>query len=107
KDDDSSLRKTEDSREIGDWSQVLLDLDADGKPTRNLDRNYMLNPWPNLSGLHYQICLGEGATTTIKSDSRGRGAIRYLDFSGGNRVRVDTYLIPMTEISRKAGDKIR
>src|SRR5215467_7632025 len=32
KDNDSSLGKTEDKREIGDWSQLLLDLDADGKP---------------------------------------------------------------------------
>src|SRR6266852_2857615 len=32
-DNDSSLGKTEDNREIGDWSEVMLDLDADGKPT--------------------------------------------------------------------------
>ncbi len=106
-DNDSSLGKTEDNREIGDWSQVMLDLDADAQPTANVDRNYMLNPWPNLSGLRYTICLGEGATTTIKGDSKGKGAIRYMDFAGGTRVRVDTYLIPMEEISRKLGDKIR
>src|SRR5207249_6549054 len=63
KDDDSSLGKTEDNREIGDWSQIMIDLDADAKPTPNVDRNYMLNPWPHLGGLHYQICLGEGAMT--------------------------------------------
>jgi thiol-disulfide isomerase/thioredoxin len=106
-DDDSSLGKTEDNREIGDTSQVLLDLDADGKPTANVDRNYMLNPWPHLAGLHYQICLGGGATTTIKSDSKGRGAVRYVEISGGGKVRVDTYLIPMAEISKAVGDKIR
>ena len=106
-DDDSSLGKTEDNREIGDWSEVMLDLDADGRPTRDVDRNYMLNPWPQAGGLHYTICLGSGSTTGIESDSKGRGAIRYVDFSGGKRVRVDTYLIPMAEISRKVGDKIR
>lgn len=106
-DDDSSLGKTEDNREIGDWSQVMLDLDADGKPTAKVDRNYMLNPWPHLGGLHYSVCLGEGSTTGIESDSKGRGAIRYLDLSEGKRVRVDTYLIPMAEISRQVGDKIR
>src|SRR5215470_10705679 len=75
KDNDSSLGKTEDNREIGDWSNLLLNVDADGQPTPKVDRNYMLNPWPHLGGLHYQICLGGGATTTIKSDSHGRGAI--------------------------------
>src|SRR6266516_3099355 len=106
-DDDSSLGKTEDNREIGDWSEVMLDLDADGKPTAHVDRDYMLNPWPHQGGLHYVICLGERATTGIESDSKGRGAIRYLDFSDGKRVRVDIYLIPLAEISRKAVDKIR
>jgi thiol-disulfide isomerase/thioredoxin len=67
----------------------------------------MLNPWPGLSGMNYDICQGLGSTTGIMSDSKGHGAIRYLDFPGGKRVRVDTYLIPMSEISRKIGDKIR
>src|SRR5260370_26335849 len=107
KDDDSSLGKTEDNREIGDWSEVMIDVDADAKPTPNVDRSYMLNPWPHLGGLHYQICLGRGATTGIQGDSKGRGAIRYLDFSGRQRIRVDTYLIPLAELSRKVGDKIR
>ena len=90
-DDDSSLGKSEEIREIGDWSEVMLDLDADGKATPHVDRDYMLNPWPHLGGLHYQICVGEGAWTGIESDSKGRGAIRYVDFSEGKRVRVDTY----------------
>lgn len=106
-DDDASLGKSEENREIGDWSQVMLDLDADGKPTAKVDRDYMLNPWPHLGGLHYQICLGGGATSGIESDSRGRGAVRYLDVSNGKRVRVDTYLIPLAELSRQVGDKIR
>ena len=106
-DNDSSLGKTEDNREIGDWSQVMLDLDADGKRTPNVDRNYMLNPWPHLPGLRYSICLGENATSGIESDSKGRGAIRYVTVSAGKLVRLDTYLIPMAEISRQVGDKIR
>jgi thiol-disulfide isomerase/thioredoxin len=106
-DNDSSLGKTDDNREIGDWSEVMLDLDADGSPTPNLDRNYMLNPWPNLGGLRYTICLGAQATTGIRGDSKGRGAIRYVEVAGGRRVRVDSYLLPMTEISRKVGDKVR
>ena len=106
-DDDSSLGKSEDNREIGDWSELMLDLDADGKPTAKVDRDYMLNPWPHLGGLHYQICLGKGIFSGIESDSHGRGAIRYLDLSDGKRVRVDTYLIPMVELSKQVGDKIR
>jgi len=58
-DDDSSLGKTEDNREIGDWSQVMLDLDADGKPSAHVDRNYMLNPWPNFSGLGKKVTTPE------------------------------------------------
>jgi thiol-disulfide isomerase/thioredoxin len=107
KDGDSSLGKTEDNREIGDWSQLLLDLDADGKPSPHVDRDYMLNPWPNLSGLRYQVCLGHGATSGIENDSKGRGAIRYVDVGDGKQVRVDTYLIPLGELFRKIGDKIR
>ena len=106
-DDDSSLGKSEENREIGDWSEVMLDLNADGKQTPNVDRDYMLNPWPNFGGLQYQICLGEGARTGILGDSKGQGAIRYLSVSGGRLVRVDTYLIPLSELSRKIGDKIR
>jgi thiol-disulfide isomerase/thioredoxin len=107
KDDDASLGKTEDNREIGDWSEVMLDLDADGKPTAHLDRDYMLNPWPNQPGLCYQICLGKGSTSGINTDSKGRGAIRYVEISGGGKVRVDNYLIPLAEISKQVGDKLR
>jgi len=106
-DNDASLGKTPDNREIGDWSVLMLDLDADGKSTKNVDRDYMLNPWPGMEGLHYQIELGMGSSTGIQSDSKGRGAIRYVNTSDGKQIRVDTYLIPMTEISRHVGDKIR
>lgn len=54
-DDDSCLGKSEENREIGDWSELMLDLDADGKSTREVDRDYMLNPWPSMSGLQYQV----------------------------------------------------
>lgn len=106
-DDDASLGKTIDNREIGDWSVLMLDVDADGKSTPNVDRDYDLNPWPGMEGLHYQIELGLGSTTGIQSDSKGHGAIRYLKMSDGKLVRVDTYLIPLAEISRHVGDKIR
>jgi thiol-disulfide isomerase/thioredoxin len=106
-DDDASLGKTADNREIGDWSCIMLDVDADGKSTPNVDRDYLLNPSPGMGGLYYQIELGLRSTTFIKDDSKGRGAIRYVKTSDEKQIRVDTYLIPLAEISRHAGDKLR
>jgi thiol-disulfide isomerase/thioredoxin len=106
-DDDASLGKTPDNREIGDWSILMLDVDADGKSTPNVDRDYSLNPWPGSEGLHYQIELGPRSTTGIQNDSKGQGAIRYIKTPEGKLVRVDTYLIPLAEISRHVGDKLR
>jgi thiol-disulfide isomerase/thioredoxin len=106
-DDDASLGKTPDNREIGDWSVLMLDVDADGKPTPNVDRDYMLNPSPGMGGLYYQIELGPRSTTFIKGDSKGRGAVRYVKTSDGKLIRVDTYLIPLAEISRHVEDKLR
>lgn len=106
-DDDASLGKTPDNREIGDWSALMLDVDADGKSTPNVDRDYMLNPWPGAEGLHYVIELGLRSSTFLKNDSKGQGAIRYIKTADGKQVRVDTYLIPLAEISRHVGDKLR
>jgi thiol-disulfide isomerase/thioredoxin len=106
-DDDASLGKTDDNREIGDRSNLLLDLDADQKTTARVDRDYSLNPWPHLGGLHYQVWLDENSTSGLESDSKGRGAIRYVKLPDGKCARVDTYLIPLAEISKKVGDKIR
>jgi thiol-disulfide isomerase/thioredoxin len=106
-DDDASLGKTADNREIGDWSVLMLDVNADGKSTPNVDRDYVLNPWPGAEGLHYVIELGLRSSTFIKDDSKGKGAIRYAKTADGKQVRVDTYLIPLAEISRHVGDKLR
>ena len=106
-DDDGSLGKTADNREIGDWSVLMLDLDADGKSTPNLDRDYVLNPYPRMEGLHYVIELGTRNQTGLYSDSKGRGAIRHVKTSDGKLVRVDTYLIPLAEISRHVGDNLQ
>jgi thiol-disulfide isomerase/thioredoxin len=108
-DDDSSLGKRDDNREIGDWSVLLLDLNP-GKDTNSalkMGRDYALNPWPGDEGLHYEIEDGAGGKTGLKDDSRGRGAIRYLNAADGHLVRVDTFLIPLSEIAKNVGDKIR
>ena len=107
KDDDAALGKTTDGRTIGDHSNLMLDVDADGQPSKDVDRTYLLDPWPTMGGMSYQICLGRGATTHIISNTAGRGAIRYLLLPGDRRVRVDSYVIPLTEISRKVTDTIR
>ena len=42
-----------------------------------------------------------------KSDSKGRGAIRYVPLSNGRHVRVDTFVIPLAELNVRVGDTIR
>ena len=107
KDGDGALGKTEDNREIGDNSVLMLDVDGDGEVTAQKDRDYHLNPWPHLNGLHYQVQLGGNATSTLKDDSKGRGAVRYVQTAENKVVRVDTFLIPLEELGVKAGDKVR
>ena len=89
-----------------DSSKLMLDLDANGAATANLDRHYWLNRWPTLKGLSYQVSRSANSRTGMKHDSQGRGAIRYVDVSVGKVVRVDTYLIPLAELSKHVGDTI-
>ncbi|HUG67042.1 MAG TPA: hypothetical protein VMM76_04795, partial [Pirellulaceae bacterium] len=42
-DGDDSIGETQDGRKIGDNSNLNIDANADGKPTPNVDRRYMLN----------------------------------------------------------------
>jgi thiol-disulfide isomerase/thioredoxin len=106
-DDDDSTGKSDDGREIGDWSQIMLDLDADQKNSPEIDRSYALNPWPSLPGLRYTIVVSENGTTALLPDSKGRGAIEYVEDVSGKLSRVDSLLIPLVEIKRQPGDEIR
>lgn len=106
-DGDDQLGKTDDGRAIGDWSNLTIDADADQQDTPQVDRTYSLNPWPKSPGLHYQIALGNRGFTALQSDSAGRGAIEYFNDTDGKRTRVDSFLIPLAEIKRIAGDEIR
>jgi thiol-disulfide isomerase/thioredoxin len=106
KDNDDALGETADGRAIGDNGTLCLDLDADQKNTPKIDRRYTLNPWPQMPGLHYQVCVSENGWTGLQRDSKGRGAIRYLP-AGGGKVRVDSFVIPLEEIGKKPGDKFR
>jgi thiol-disulfide isomerase/thioredoxin len=106
-DGDETLGLTADGRKIGDNSNLIVDVDGDGATTANVDRSYTLNPWPSLPGLRYSTLLGGGRSTGLQGDSKGRGAISYVAVEGGKKVRVDSYLIPLAEIARKPGDKVR
>jgi hypothetical protein len=105
-DDGSSVTQDASGDAVGDYSELMLDLDDDGKVTPNVDRVYRLNQRPYLPGLRYAIWRENGGTSGDRNDSQGRGAIRYVDAAMGQPVRVDTYLIPLPEISKHVGDKI-
>lgn len=104
---DASFGTNRFDQELGDSSVLMLDVNADGEFTTNVDRDYLLNPSPGEDGLYYVIELGLRSNTHIKNDSKGRGVIRYINTADGKTVRVDTYLIPLSEISRRVGDKLR
>lgn len=106
KDGDDTLGETGDGRKIGDTSALCLDVDADQKRTPKVDRDYALNPWPHMPGLHYQVVLSANGWTGLLSDSKGRGAIRYVS-SEGRKVRVDSFVVPLAEIGKKPGENLR
>lgn len=106
-DGNDALGKLSDGREIGDSDMLLIDIDADQRVTSKLDRTYTIDPWPNKRGLYYQIRFGEDSSTTLMDDSQGRGSVQYVPAAGGSKLRVDSFLIPLTELGKKAGDKIR
>ena len=90
-DDADAMRTLANGSQIGDQSSLCLDIAAAGRRTANLDRDY----WLYSSGPWYQVVLGVNSWTTLKPESKGRGAIRYVDTTDRRRVRVDSYLIPL------------
>lgn len=109
-DNSSEPSQLRDGRVLGDHADIVFDLDADEKLTKDVDRIYMLSPWSNFPGLNYSIAKGEDgkwATTGILRDTKGRGAVRYVLTPEGRKIRVDSFLIPLRELNRKVGDKIR
>jgi thiol-disulfide isomerase/thioredoxin len=104
-DGDSTLGRTSDGKEIGDHSVLMLSLQAHGVATPEVDRNYMLNPWPAQPGLRY-VVQKSGGTSGIQGNTEGRGAIRYETLPTGQKVRVDSFLIPLGEISKQVGNRL-
>ncbi len=101
-----TLGKTRDNRDIGNYSDLVIAAATNGKRSFGLDRGYSLNPWLHLPGLYYHIFLEENTTTGLEKDSKGRGCIRYVDICDSQPVRVDSYLIPLSEIARSSGDRV-
>jgi serine/threonine protein kinase len=89
------------------WSNVLLDVDADGKKTPQVDRVYTLYAGPYMRGLLYQFYDNAKGMTGFQSDTTGRGAIRSLVMADGSRVRVDLLVVSLAEIKKRPGDRLR
>lgn len=106
-DNDDAIGESNDGRKIGDWSDLMLDVDGDQQPTPKVDRNYALNPWPASPGLRYTVVLSERSTTGLQSNSRGRGSIQFVEGTDGKRYRVDSFAIPLDEIGKRPGETVR
>jgi thiol-disulfide isomerase/thioredoxin len=106
RDRDQTLGESTDGRAIGDRAYLDIDADADAAITTNVDRRYWLDVLPTRLGLSYQVHQGGGSMTHLRGDSKGRGAIRYVDTGGGAVARVDSFLVPLAEIGRAPGDDL-
>ena len=100
----------------------MISSEDGNKRAPNLDRSYSVNPLRKLTGLYYSVYSGKRkfiqtladgrkvtfeaeATSPLKSDIGGRGKIEYVAVEGARKIRVDTMLIPLSELYRK--DKLR
>ena len=106
-DDDETPGETPDGRKIGDNAALSLDVNGDGRPTADVDRIYYLNPWPSRPGLRDQVAATGGRTTHLGHNSAGRGSINYLPTADGRHVRVDTFVIPLSELGTEPGRAMR
>jgi len=106
-DDDETLGESQDGRPIGDNAALGLDVNADSSYTADVDRIYYLNPWPRRPGLRHQVYGPGGKTTHLRNDSSGRGSISYLPTGDGRRARVDTFVIPLSELGTGPGRELR
>lgn len=98
---------------IGDRSSVTFLLGSNKKRTPHADRVYLINPWPDDLGLNYQILRDPvrsesgvelQAFSVLQRNSLGKGQINHIRTSDGKIIRVDTYLIPLAELGKVAGD---
>ncbi len=115
-DGDASNLTLTNGKTLGDYSSIMFLSGSDKKRTPDVDRNYSINPLPHLRGLYYSVVkdaakLGFGrdkfVSSPLQNDSHGRGRIDYVSTAQGKIVRVDSYLIPLMEISKRQGDTIK
>ncbi len=109
-DGDSTSGTEADGKAACDYSSIDFDADADGRRTPKLDRSYYLDPLNHEGkrqmGLWYTFPFSETTGSGLMDDSRGRGMIGYVGGAAEAKVRVDSYLIPLAELSRRPGDTI-
>jgi hypothetical protein len=105
-DDDDSLAKNASGQDMCDISSLFLNLDVQRTDGVITDRTYYIAPKPELHGLHYRLRGDQQGTPPLMADSKGRGSIQFVP-SGGKKLRVDSFLIPLAEIGKKSGDMIR
>ena len=106
-DGDDAMTISADGSKDGDKSTLSLDLDADQKDTPNVDRLYRLyapGDVNQVSGGLYTFVIGGKDFT---GDSKGRGITQYAAAVDGKKIRVDSYLLPLSELGKKSGDTIR
>jgi hypothetical protein len=105
-DGDDTIGKQKDGKKIGDYSSLMFHFSSKPQRLPQKDRNYLLNPWPSMTGLYFTIVLSEHSTTALRKDAEDRGYIRYISTSDGKRVRVDCYLIPFSDLGLTSNDSI-
>jgi len=88
-----------------DRASLMLDLDANQIRTEGKDRHYSLGLGLTTQALSARLFVADRGTNLM--ETKGRGGIRYLEQAPGRLVRVDSFLIPLQELSLKPGDKLR
>src|SRR5712691_10475907 len=108
-DEDSSIGKDSKGSDIGDYSALMFHLGSCDTHSPKVDKIYFLNPRPSAPGLHVSTILSANAPkiTFPERVSKGGGSIQYIDTTEKVRVRVDSYVVPLKDLGKHKGDKVR
>ena len=85
------------------YSDLTLALAANLRRSATVDRRYHLDA---KSDFACQVLFYRNGRTFTKTDSQGRGQMRYLKLEDGRHVRVDSFLVPLTELKKQPGDRL-
>lgn len=98
--------ETGDGRPVGNRATFSLEVQPRGNTPSLRHLYYSLNPWPDMPGLYRWLRLGR-RSAGLTTDTGGRGSIRYVRAAGAEGpVRVDSVLIPLSELEAKTGDTV-